>query len=122
MMEDEYEVADVPNEFKALRSCLRCSLIKTFEQFIDRGCENCEFLAMEGDSRKVQECTTSYFEGAIALVEPRGSWVAKWQRVSQFYPGMYAIDIAGELPEDVVDYLENRGIPYKSSKAASKLK
>ena len=30
--EVEYQTAEIPEEFKALRACLRCSLIKTFEQ------------------------------------------------------------------------------------------
>ena len=28
----EIEVADIPDEFKGLRACLRCGLIKTFTQ------------------------------------------------------------------------------------------
>ena len=32
MDEDEYVTAEIPEEFKALRACLRCSLIKTFTQ------------------------------------------------------------------------------------------
>lgn len=32
MDEEEYITADIPDEFKALRACLRCSLVKTFEQ------------------------------------------------------------------------------------------
>ena len=41
------------------------------------------------------QCTTSYFEGTIALVDPQGSWVAKWQRIGKhdssllFYNSMY---------------------------------
>jgi hypothetical protein len=31
-MEEEYEMAEIPDVFKDLRACLRCSLIKTFEQ------------------------------------------------------------------------------------------
>lgn len=27
------------------------------------------------------QCTTSYFEGTIAMIEPQGSWVGKWQRI-----------------------------------------
>ena len=35
MMDDEeYITADIPDEFKGLRACLRCSLIKTFEQVL----------------------------------------------------------------------------------------
>jgi hypothetical protein len=76
--EVEYMTADIPEEFKALRACLRCSLIKTFEQvtvkfrstlsriltrcinvfgtqFNDKGCENCEFIDMEGNKGRIEE-------------------------------------------------------------------
>eukprot|EP00428_Durinskia_dybowskii_P077903 CAMPEP_0170354380 /NCGR_PEP_ID=MMETSP0117_2-20130122/72_1 /TAXON_ID=400756 /ORGANISM="Durinskia baltica, Strain CSIRO CS-38" /LENGTH=123 /DNA_ID=CAMNT_0010608335 /DNA_START=62 /DNA_END=433 /DNA_ORIENTATION=- len=122
MDEDEYITADIPEEFKALRACLRCSLIKTFEQFNDKGCENCEFIDMEGNKGRIEECTTSYFEGTIALIEPQGSWVAKWQRIAQYQPGMYAMEMVGELPDEVVEHCENLGLPYKANKAAQKLK
>ncbi|KAJ1422375.1 putative transcription protein [Ochromonadaceae sp. CCMP2298] len=121
-MEEEYEMAEMPDKFKDLRACLRCSLIKTFEQFVDRGCENCDFLEMEGNTMRVHQCTSACFEGLIALVEPRGSWVGKWQQISQYQPGMYAIDMAGELPPDAVEICEDRRLPYKSNKAAAKHK
>eukprot|EP01032_Pedospumella_encystans_P008294 gene8294-9866_t len=56
MMDDEeYITADIPDEFKGLRACLRCSLIKTFEQFNDKGCENCEFIDLEGNKGRIEE-------------------------------------------------------------------
>ena len=37
------------------------------------------------------QCTTQYFEGMIALIEVQGSWVAKWQRMGQNFPGEYIL-------------------------------
>jgi hypothetical protein len=36
----------------------------------------------------IVKCTTSYFEGTIALIEPQGSWVAKWQRIGTIFRSM----------------------------------
>ena len=40
----------------------------------------------------------------------------------QYQPGMYAIEMLGELPDDVIEHCENLGMPYKANKAAQKLK
>lgn len=53
------------------------------------------------------------------MVEPDGSWVAKWQHIADFYPGMYAMEMIGELPEDVIEYCESEGIDYKARKKQS---
>ncbi len=37
--------------------------------------------------RKINQCTTAFYEGMIALVEPQKSWVAKWQRFQSNVPG-----------------------------------
>ena len=63
MVNNLYEV--IPKTFKDLRACLRCSLIKDYEKFYERGCENCTFLAMQENPQRVMECTTSYFEGRV---------------------------------------------------------
>jgi transcription elongation factor SPT4 len=55
---------------------------------------------MKDYPRKVKSCTTTYFEGLIALVEPQNSWVAKWQRIVQMKPGMYAISVNGKLQDE----------------------
>lgn len=38
--------ASVPAHLKALRACKRCGVIKTVEQFMNDGCENCPMLDM----------------------------------------------------------------------------
>jgi hypothetical protein len=38
--------ASVPPHLKALRACKRCGVIKTVEQFMNDGCENCPMLDM----------------------------------------------------------------------------
>jgi Spt4/RpoE2 zinc finger len=42
------ELADapVPTSLKGIRACKRCGLLKTVDQFINEGCENCSFLEM----------------------------------------------------------------------------
>jgi len=41
-----------------------CTLVKTFEQFVDEGCDNCEaFLGMAERQDRVSELTTHTFEG-----------------------------------------------------------
>ena len=32
-------------------------------QFLERGCENCQYLNMDGDSNRVSDCTTVNFTG-----------------------------------------------------------
>ena len=29
-------------------------------------------------------------------------------------PGMYAIEVLGELPDDAIEYCENNHVPYKA--------
>ena len=70
------------------------------------------------------------------MIDPPASWVAKWQRIGNklpylgictgwylilsinwigtFQPGMYAIELIGELPEDVIEECENLGLEYKA--------
>lgn len=38
--------ASVPNSMKNIRACKRCGILKTIEQFVDDGCENCPFLGI----------------------------------------------------------------------------
>lgn len=89
--EDEEELdeavvhADIPNTFRELRACMTCSLVKTFTQFYDTGCENCAFLQMADNRQRVAECTSAYFEGMIAMMHPKESWVAKWQRIGRSF-------------------------------------
>ena len=39
--------------------------------------------------------TTSNYEGTIALINPADSWVAKWQGLTNYVPGLYAVRYCG---------------------------
>ena len=109
----------IPDSTRHMRSCILCSLVKTFNQFVKDGCDNCDqVLGMKGDDDKVsarahskhavpyahaqvQQCTSTNFDGALALMKPQDSWVAKWQNVQRKVPGMYAVSVSGALPPDV---------------------
>ena len=89
MMEDEApqaveELAQavVPDNLRHVRACKRCGILKSVGQFIDQGCENCDqFLHMADDPAQVNKCTTAFYEGQVAVMDPRDSWAAKWIRV-----------------------------------------
>jgi transcription elongation factor SPT4 len=38
--------ASVPTSVRTIRACKRCGILKTVEQFVNDGCENCPFLDM----------------------------------------------------------------------------
>ena len=54
--DEDFMTTQIPTNLKALRACLRCYLIKSFDQFLDEGCENCDFLAMQDDRKRVSSC------------------------------------------------------------------
>ena len=91
---------------KQLRACLLCSIIQTPADFRKHGCPNCEeimgvrliftiayilishipcFVQMKGYADRIQSCTTTHFEGVIAVINPEDSWVARWQRTCTYY-------------------------------------
>ena len=50
-----------------------CSLVKTAGQFRRDGCENCEeVLSLRGAPSKIMECTSSNFDGLVAMMKPDG--------------------------------------------------
>ncbi|KAF9057308.1 transcription elongation factor SPT4 [Panaeolus papilionaceus] len=122
---------------KSLRACLLCSLIQLPVDFRKSGCPNCEeILQMRGNPDRIQSCTTTQFDGVIAIIDSSQSWVAQWQRVGTSIPlfsislihanhwsklistankarGMYAVRVLGRIPEDVEMELERRGIKYR---------
>lgn len=57
-------------------------------------------------------CTSQVFEGLIHVADPSKSWVARWQRLDKFVPGMYAVKVVGNLPNDVLLTLEENGFTY----------
>ena len=49
------QVADLanavtPTSMKGIRACKRCGILKTLDQFINEGCENCPFLEMVSET------------------------------------------------------------------------
>ena len=38
--------ASIPNDMRGIRACKRYGILKTTDQFVDHGCENCPFLDM----------------------------------------------------------------------------
>jgi len=68
---------------------------------------------MKGSPDRIQSCTSTYFDGIVALIDPETSWVGRWQRTSGNVRGMYAVRVKGRVPEDVEAELESRGIKYR---------
>lgn len=110
---DELAKASVPTNLKTVRACKRCGILKTQEQFYDDGCENCPFLDMVDNMERVNNCTTPFFEGQAAIMDPRDSWAAKWIRTDNFLPGVYAITVTGQLDREIEEDLENQGIRWR---------
>eukprot|EP01112_Ceratiomyxa_fruticulosa_P009511 TRINITY_DN247_c0_g1_i1.p1 TRINITY_DN247_c0_g1~~TRINITY_DN247_c0_g1_i1.p1 ORF type:complete len:118 (-),score=8.79 TRINITY_DN247_c0_g1_i1:144-497(-) len=105
--------AVIPTELRTMRACMLCTLIKTYDQFVDDGCDNCgQVLGMQGDRDRTQICTTTSFEGMIGLMIPDESWVARWNNLIKFTPGCYAIGVHGNLPPDIIHELRSNGISY----------
>ena len=75
----------IPSSTKGLRACTKCRLIKTREQFIREGCNNCDYFDLDTPQRKrediVDKNTTSSFEGAVAMITPGNGWVSNWQGI-----------------------------------------
>ncbi|PWN92489.1 transcription initiation protein spt4 [Acaromyces ingoldii] len=94
-----------------LRACLSCAFVQRAREFFQRGCPNCEvILQMSNDMERVIECTTSQFDGLIGLVQPKASWVAKWQRIENRMPGLYCVKSSGNLPGYLRERME-AGVP-----------
>jgi hypothetical protein len=65
---------------------------------VKNGCPNCDdVIGLRGNNEKVDDCTSPVFEGIITLHEPSESWVAKWQRLDGYVPGIYAVKVTGNV-------------------------
>merc|ERR1712100_260508 len=95
----------VPESSRDLRACMFCALVKTRQQFLDTGCENCTFLDLASDPAKVNMCTSPKYTGVCAVLDPPASWAARWKRFETFQPGLYALSVHGEVPSHVLDQL-----------------
>jgi hypothetical protein len=67
------------------------------QKFKSNGCPNCIQVLQNLGSDVVDDITSPVFEGLVALREPARSWVARWQRVDGFVPGMYAVKVSGNV-------------------------
>uniref|UniRef100_A0A7N4P541 Spt4/RpoE2 zinc finger domain-containing protein n=1 Tax=Sarcophilus harrisii TaxID=9305 RepID=A0A7N4P541_SARHA len=107
------------NPYKVISQLPNFSM--TINQFEYDGCDNCDsYLQMKGNLEMVYDCTSSSFDGIIAMMSPKNSWVSKWQQVSTFKPGVYAMSVTGCLPPGIVRELKSQGVVYKSRDTAIK--
>lgn len=114
------QVDSIPCDLRNLRACLLCSAIKSFDQFEVDGCDNCDFiLGMKANKEMVFDCTSSNFDGIIAITTSSESWCAKWLGLNKMKPGIYAISVSGRLPGAIIRELKSRNIMYKSRDRSS---
>lgn len=111
--------ANTPNNLRTVLACKRCGLLKTYNQFYDNGCDNCPFLTMNDDQEACNRYTTAFYEGQAAVMDPRESWVAKWLRVDNYLPGVYAISVIGTLDLEAKEILENGNYSWRCRPVAS---
>lgn len=90
-----------PAGYRNLRACMVCSIVLTHSRFLQNGCPNCEqILELAGSNDAILECTSQVYEGLITLTDPSASWVAKWQRLEGYVPGMYAVKVSGVVSSE----------------------
>lgn len=104
-------MSDSVNTNRKLRACLNCSIIQSTQEFRESGCPNCPFLNINKD-RNLAYATSPSFKGTIALANPKQSWVAKWQRINSYKPGVYAMVVDGVLSDKFIEDIEKEGRVY----------
>lgn len=69
---------------------------------------------MKHNRDNIAMCTSTNFDGVVALMQPTESWVGKWLRINRYHPGIYAISVSGRLPADIIREVKAHGEIYKS--------
>lgn len=110
-MTPSISMSDNPIANRKLRACLNCSIIQTVQEFKESGCPNCPFLNVNKD-RNLAYTTSQSFKGTIALFSPKQSWIAKWQRIDNYKPGIYAMVVDGVLSDKFIEDIEKEGRVY----------
>jgi transcription elongation factor SPT4 len=102
-----------PNQQRNMRACMVCSVVRTQQQFMTQGCPNCEdIIELAGNPEQINDCTSQVFEGLITVADTTRSWVARYQRLEGYKPGVYATQVEGILPDEVIGAVESAGINY----------
>ncbi|KAG7562871.1 hypothetical protein FFLO_01700 [Filobasidium floriforme] len=95
------------------RACLVCSYVQPSPDWMARGCPNCEAIVrVAGSQDQIKKCTSIQFDGVIAVLRPKESWVARWQRNVNHVPGLYAVRVIGRPPTSVIQRIQQSGVPY----------
>jgi RNA polymerase subunit RPABC4/transcription elongation factor Spt4 len=87
----KYHMPDTHKE-KQLRACIGCKLVMSEMQWHSKTCPNC----MDPDTSK-----TSSFSGLVSVFLPSSSWVARWNNLENMHPGIYAINILEDSPQEM---------------------
>lgn len=95
-----------------LLACLSCSIILPNKYFTKYGCPNCDF-----NDFNISKYTSSKFRNISIIYQI--AWVANWQHYN--LPGVYALCVIGELPEECISDLINRGMIYRKRSEAISL-
>ncbi|KAI1342111.1 transcription elongation factor spt-4 [Xylariaceae sp. FL0016] len=98
-----------PGQMRYTRACMVCSIVMTQARFRSEGCPNCPFLELRGAPEQIENCTSTVYEGIMSIADPKKSWVAKWQRIDSYVPGVYAVKVSGSLPDDIRTQLQDEG-------------
>ena len=83
------------------------------------GLRELPFLELAERQDRVQSCTTSNFEGMVAMMKPDDSWVARWEGISRNLPGVYAMRLEGEMPPQIMQFLRDKRISCRARPAAA---